>query len=240
MKYMGSKRRIFPSFKEIIKSNLTDQSTYIEPFVGGGNSIIQIEHRKRIGYDINPYTIEALKLIRDYPESIPDIITEDYYAKLNKEREVNGITGFAAFAMSFGGRFFEGYRRDKAGSKGDIQNMKTQSMRSKKDAMKQSDLLKGVDLITGSYCDINMPDKSVIYCDPPYQNTKKYTTSVKFNHFQFFTWCERMAADGHTVFVSEYDAPKSFTVVWEGEMSNNLSRTRSNSTIVIEKLFTIK
>jgi len=61
---------------------------------------------KRIGADLNEYLIEALILIRDNPEKIPDLITEDDYQKLKQEMTVDGLTGFAGFAMSFGGKFF--------------------------------------------------------------------------------------------------------------------------------------
>lgn len=56
MKYMGSKSRIakyiVPILQECIDSNHV--TTYIEPFVGGGNVIDKIRCHERIGSDINP------------------------------------------------------------------------------------------------------------------------------------------------------------------------------------------
>jgi DNA adenine methylase len=75
----------------------------VEPFVGGANMIDKV-NGKRIGADINPYLIEALIMIRDNPESIPDLITEDDYNKYKKELKIDGLTGFTGFAMSFGAK----------------------------------------------------------------------------------------------------------------------------------------
>ena len=106
MKYMGSKNRIA---KHILPIMLAERGnrTWVEPFVGGANMIDKVEG-KRIGADLNEYLIEALILIRDNPEKIPDLITEDDYQKLKQEMKVDGLTGFTGFAMSFGGKFFYG------------------------------------------------------------------------------------------------------------------------------------
>ena len=79
--------------------------------------------------------------------------------------KVDGLTGFTGFAMSFGGKFFGGYRRDVAGTKGCIENMITQSGRSKQNAIKQSDNLKGVNLVNCSYDELPLnSDNCLIYC----------------------------------------------------------------------------
>ena len=56
MKYMGSKSAIAKHIVPIILAGRTDQ-WYVEPFVGGCNSIDKVLGR-RIGSDINPYLIE--------------------------------------------------------------------------------------------------------------------------------------------------------------------------------------
>ena len=126
MKYLGSKNRIAKHILPIMLEYRTPEMAWVEPFVGGANMIDKVGG-KRIGADLNEYLIEALILIRDNPEKIPDLITEDDYQKLKDKMKVDGITGFAGFAMSFGGKFFGGYRRDVAGTKGCIENMKTRS-----------------------------------------------------------------------------------------------------------------
>lgn len=232
MKYLGSKNRIAKHILPIMLKHKTPEMTWVEPFVGGANMIDKVEG-KRIGADLNEYLIEALILIRDNPEKIPDLITEDDYQKLKDEMKVDGITGFAGFAMSFGGKFFDGYRRDVAGTKGCIENMKTQTRRSKQNAIKQSKNIQGVEFIHSSYQDLEIPKNSIIYCDPPYEGTTSYRDG--FDHTKFWNWCREMSDRGHVVFISEYNAPADFKCVWQKEIATTISKQQSKKDV--EKLF---
>ena len=220
MKYMGSKNRIAKHLLPIMLENRNGR-TWVEPFVGGANMIDKVEG-KRIGADFNEYLIEALKLIRDEPNNIPDLITEGDYQELKDKKELNGITGFTGFAMSFGGKWFGGYRRDVAGTKGCIDNMKTQTRRSKQNAIKQSDKLQGVDFIHSSYHNLEIPTNSLIYCDPPYEGTTKYKDG--FSHNEFWEWCRTKTKEGHQVFVSEYNAPSDFKSIYSKEVNSSLTK----------------
>lgn len=76
-------------------------------------------------------------------------------------------------------------------------------------------------------------------CDPPYQGTTGYKTGA-FNHEEFFQWCRDMKAKGNIVFVSEYNAPDDFEVVWQGEIKTNFSSQRKEATHkAVEKLFKV-
>jgi DNA adenine methylase len=233
MKYMGSKNRIAKEILPIMLAYRTPNQWWVEPFVGGGNMIDKVSGL-RIGADVNHYVILALQLIKDDPDSIPDVITEDMYRDMQKNKTLDGLTGFTSFAMSFGGKFFGGYRRDKAGSNGCLENMKTQTRRSKQDAIRQSARLQDVLFIHSSYDELDIPDNSIIYCDPPYENTTSYKN--KFNHSKFWQWCRDMAIKGHTVFISEYNAPDDFECVWQKEIVSSLTQD-TGSKKAVEKLF---
>lgn len=234
MKYMGSKARISKYILPIMLKGRTDETQYwVEPFVGGANMLTAVTGN-RIGADNNPYLIAALTLIRDAPETIPDLITESDYDKLRQAMAVDGITGFTGFAMSYGGKFFGGYRRDVAGTKGCIQNMQTQTRRSKGSAIKQSPKLQGVQLICTDYQNLTIPPNSIIYCDPPYANTTKYKTT--FDHTAFWQWCRVKARQGYTVYISEYQAPTDFECVWSKTIASSLTKA-TGSKQGVEKLF---
>jgi DNA adenine methylase len=235
MKYMGSKNRIAKYLLPIILADRQKGQWYVEPFVGGANMIDKVDGN-RLGADSNEYLIAALKLIRDCPESIPDIITEDMYQQMKNQRVVDGLTGFTSFALSFGGKFFGGYRRDVAGTKGSIYNMKTQTRRAKNAALVQSPLLQGVTLVCSKYLDLEIPPNSIVYCDPPYAGTTKYKDG--FNHKEFWSWAEELAQKGHKVFVSEYRAPESWTCVWSKEQTSSLTQD-TGSKRAVERLFTL-
>lgn len=234
MKYMGSKARIAKHILPIILKDRKEGQWYVEPFVGGANMIDKVDGN-RIGSDVNSHLIGALCLIRDDPRSIPDVITEDDY-KEAKERPSTKLDGFIGFAMSFGGKWFGGYRRDSKGPKGCQENMATQTRRSKSSAIRQSPLLHGVDLISSSYCELHVPPKSIIYCDPPYAGTTRYKDD--FDHDKFWQWCREKCAEGHRVFISEYSAPDDFVCVWSGELA--VSVQRSGTKKATERLFVHK
>lgn len=236
MKYMGSKNRIAKHVLPIILKDRRDGQLYIEPFVGGGNMIDKVSG-KRLGIDCNKDVINALKLIRDNPNSIPDLITEEDYKRAKSGVFNCELRGFISFAMSFGGKHFGGYRRDKAGQFNCIENMSNQTRMAKNSAIKQSPLLQGVSLICDTYKNLHPTELSIIYCDPPYEGTTKYKKSEEhFNHAEFWLWCEKMALKGHKVYISEYNAPDNFTCVWSKEINSSLTKD-TGSKKGIERLF---
>lgn len=62
---------------------------------------------------------------------------------------------------------------------------------------------------------MSIPPNSIIYCDPPYAGVTKYAYSI--DHEKFWAWCRERVAEGHNVFVSEYNATDDFVCVWERE-----------------------
>ncbi len=82
MMYMGSKRRIAKDILPIMLKEAEKHrvGAWCEPFVGGGNMIDKVpQHYRRIGTDANEHVIEALRTIRDNPNSLPDVVTEEEY-----------------------------------------------------------------------------------------------------------------------------------------------------------------
>jgi len=76
-----------------------------------------------------------------------------------------------------------------------------------------------------------------VYCDIPYQGTKQYGIEKNFDYPAFYDWCRIKKSENHSVFVSEYQAPKDFICVWEKEITNSMNT--KNTYKPIERLFTI-
>lgn len=228
MKYMGSKNRIAKYIIPIILKYRKKDMTWVEPFVGGGNVIDKIEG-KRIGADINKYVIEALTDIRDSVYDLPKNnkeFTEEDYNKL-RENDSYRFKGYAGFAFSYSGKWLGGWRRDKERKRDYVKE-------AYKNAIEQAPKLAGVSLINTDYKNLIIPKNSLIYCDPPYENTTKYKDS--FNHKEFWHWCIDKAKEGHVVFVSEYKAPKEFDCLWEGIINSSLTK-ETGSKQGLERLF---
>ena len=223
MIYMGSKNRIAKDILPIILKDRKPNQCYVETMVGGGNLIDKVEGF-RIGADLNPYVIEALKLIRDNPESLPDHVTEEDYQEFKSKKELNGVTGVIGFTCSFGSKWFGGYARGAS---------KSYAKNAKNNALAQSPNLKDCLFINSSYQLLDIPKNSIIYCDPPYEGTTKYKDG--FNHIEFWDWVRTKSLEGHSVFVSEYNAPDDFICVWQKDLTTSFST--SDSIKATEKLF---
>ena len=172
MKYLGSKNRIAKHILPIILKDRKEGQWYVEPFCGGCNSLDKVTGN-RIGNDSNEYLIAMFKALGNgwVP---PEEVTEDLYGMVKSCPDGYNpwLVGFVGFAMSFGGKWLGGYRRDIKGTKEDPelkrQNELTQSRRSFSDIKRQAKDLDGVIFHSGSYDAFPIPSNSIIYCDPPY------------------------------------------------------------------------
>ena len=84
---------------------------------------------------------------------------------------------------------------------------------------------------TDDYRNYVYQDGDVVYCDPPYANTAKYT--VDFDNEAFWQWCRTR---DFPVYVSEYRAPEDFISVWSKEKRRLFSRSNLSAN-TIEHLF---
>lgn len=230
---MGSKRRIAKHLLPIMlqKAKERNIATWVEPFVGGGNMIDKVpDSFTRIGYDLNPHTICAMIDIRDNPEQLPDSLTEDCY-KILIGSAPESVSSWVRIACSYGGIFESKLAADKTGKR-------NYAAEAKRNALKQSPLIQGVEFICDSYENLDF-ENCLIYCDPPHQDTSGYKTG-DFDHDKFFDWC-RNQAKKNLVFVSEYNAPNDFKEVWRGEIKTNFASARAKATHnAIEKLFLVE
>ena len=213
--------------KEADKHGITK---WVEPFVGGANMIDKVPSSfERIGYDLNDHAIHALIDIRDNVESLPDSVSETHYKEL-KNLPASSMSSWIRFACSFGGKFNNGYAREKGSDE------TTFCGYGKRNAQKQSPKIQNVKFICDSYENLSF-ENCLIYCDPPYQGTTGYKTGA-FDHDKFFDWCRKQKENGNIVFVSEYNAPDDFIEVWKGEIKTNFASNRKKATHnAVEKLF---
>lgn len=230
MVYMGSKNRIAKELIPIITKDLKPNQWYCEPFVGGANMIDKIEHPYKLGADNNKYLIALLEAVQNGQE-LPEYITKDEYiaVKTNKDNYPDWYVGFVGFVCSFRGKFFGGYSGYYTTKTGIQRNYIKERINN---ILKQN--LDGIKLVCSSYDALDIPANSIIYCDPPYNGTTKYKDS--FDSDAFWQWCRDKAKEGHTVYVSEYNAPEDFKCIWEKQINSNLG---GRSKVAKEKLFTI-
>jgi len=235
MKYMGSKLRVSKYIIPIMLDSYKGKNFY-DLFCGGCNLIDKIpDTYNRYANDYNEATYLAMLMIRDHIEDIPtskEEFTElDYKAlKEQSKKEKTGMNSFAAFAYSYGAMEYSTFRKDTIGKRDYV----AESYRA---AVKQNKLIRDIVFTNLSYDEVVIKPQSLIYCDIPYKNTAAYKTG-DFDHDKFWGWCRDKKQEGHTVFVSEYNAPKDFKCVWEKEVCSSLTKN-TGSKKGVERLFTL-
>ena len=139
------------------------------------------------------------------------------------------LIGWIGWMGSYNGRFFDG------GYSGHDINGRDYISEQIRNTEKQIDKIKHIKFFSQDYSMFDFKELCIIYCDIPYKDTKQYATSKDFNHENFWQWCREMSIKGHTVFVSEYNAPDDFECVWQKETTNSMNTTKTYKPI--EKLF---
>jgi DNA adenine methylase len=233
MKYMGSKSRIAKNILPIILEDRQIGQFYVEPFCGGCNTIDKVTGN-RIASDINKYLVSMWIGLQSENSRIYNI-TKDIYDKARNDFNSGTnstyddfLIGWIGWTASFNGRFFDG------GYSGTHSNRDYISEQIR-NIEKQIPDIKGIHFCHCDYADLAIPNESIIYCDIPYKGTKQYYVSKNFNYDKFWDWAKSQKNSGHTVFVSEYEAPSGIKCVWEKTVTNSLNTKKTYK--ATEKLF---
>tara|TARA_Y100000992_G_scaffold302561_1_gene277329 strand:- start:4335 stop:5123 length:789 start_codon:yes stop_codon:yes gene_type:complete len=227
MKYLGGKQRLGKHISPVlleIWDNDDSLRAYMEPFCGSLGVLKNIAENDEIkihANDYHPDLIEMWKEVKDNKFKFPESISEEEYIEAKQLKSPNAYKAFVGFGMSFGGRYFGAYSQKYLnGKKEDFCKEMTNSLK------RIGPLLKNVKFTNKDYKTLK-PKNMLVYCDPPYANTKypiKYRRDTKkydvFDNDEFWdimrTWSKN-----NIVVISETEAPDDFIEIW------NLERYRS-------------
>ena len=244
MKYMGSKSRIckyiVPIIQEYIDKN--NIKKYWEPFVGGANVIDKIKCAKKVGSDKNKYLIALLNRMKQNGELFERVSKElydrarDCFNSQTKEFE-DWELGNIGFLASYNGRWFDGgYAKPGFEKTKNGERYRDYYQEAKNNLTKQFQNFIGIE--NSRFCVLDYkdytPNGCVIYCDPPYANTKTYVSAQDFNHEEFWETMRKWSKN-NVVLISEENAPEDFRVVWSQQVSRSIKA--NDKTTAIEKLF---
>jgi DNA adenine methylase len=233
MRYMGSKSRFAKYIAPILMKGHDQTKPYIEPFVGGGNMIDKVPASIRWGSDIEKYAVSFLTSLSEgwLP---PEHLSEDEYNSIRRSpgNFDPALVGFAAYACSYSGKFWGGYGRNGNTQEGRLPFQ----VEAYNNALKQAPFLKGVKFQVSPYDQIDFPDGSTVYMDPPYAGTTKYKFG-SFDHDKFWGFCASLSSRCR-VFVSEYNAPPNWLPVWQMDTASSLTKNTGGKR-GLEKLFTM-
>ena len=240
MKYMVSKSRIAKYIVQILQECIDSNhvTTYIEPFVGGGNVIDKIRCQERIGSDINPYLIALLKRVQEGKPLLGEVSRDTY--NLVKDAWKNGTdkakyeqwyVGNIGFLASYNGRWFDDrYAKPYIVKTPNGSKTCDGYQESKRNLEKQASNLFNITLKCSEYKEYAPQHYKdcVFYLDPPYLNTKPYSINPTFDHEVFWGWARELSKNNY-VYISELVAPKDFEIVWNRSTLVSLDTQHKNT-----------
>lgn len=221
IRYLGSKSRIFKHIYPFIEQNYKTQ--YVELFCGSASSLMYT------------HTLPVKTYVDNHPDLImmfqalqqgwlpPEYVSEELYQEL-KTAESSALRGYVGFGLSYGGKWFAGYARDKT--------KRNYPKESYNRILKYIPYLKDVTFLNYSYECISLDSDTVVYADPPYAGTTQYKDS--FNHYAFWEWVRNSRAK---IYVSEYTAPSDFIPIWSMPTKSYLHHEVVEHNQRIEQLF---
>ena len=230
IQYFGGKAKIAKYIVPFLESQRKDNQSYLEPFVGGANIVCKMTG-ERYAYDYNEYLIEMYKAVQQGYE-LPNELNEEQYKYIKNNKDENkALSGFVGFGCSFAGKWFGGYARDKRKSC-DF------AFTSKNGLLNKMSTMQDVKFEWKDYKTLQ-PKGFLIYCDPPYANTTKYTGTPDFDTEIFWDIMREWSKD-NDVYISEYNAPDDFISVLEIPTKTDIRDTNGTPIYRTEKLFTYK
>ena len=223
MIYLGGKTRIAKEILPLILADRKEGQYFVEPFCGGCNVTAQVLGN-RIANDSNEYLIAmfvGLLSGKKYPEQIDPELYNDVKScfRAGSDKYDPDFMGWVGFMASYRGTFFRGYSGSIVTAKGESRDFISMAVRN---IAKQIPKLQGVEFRSGDYKNLQLPEETIIYCDPPYKDTDA-TYRRSLNHDEFWQWCRERVYDGHKVYISEYQAPDDFITIWEKSIQNCIS-----------------
>jgi DNA adenine methylase len=232
LQFSSGKSRIAKDIAAIVNQAIADNGVrhYYEPFVGGCNIVPKVVCDYRYASDANQALVTLYRAWQDGWR--PERVTEAGYARLKATKDPNDqYTAFAGFGMSFGGKWFGGWARQKGYDffDGTVRGVD-----------KRIGDCEDVSFLHCSYADLRIEPGSVVYCDPPYAGTTCAFGTEPFDTDAFLGWAERASGEGNVVFVSEYkiDRP-GFREVWAKGLQAKMSGGTTSGAERTERLYRV-
>lgn len=237
MVYLGSKAQIadwlIPILNKIILDyNITE---YFEPFVGGANVIDKIKCERRVGNDKNKPLIALLETARDNFDIIPkdgnkewfDLARSIYTGK-STEKMDDYLIGAIGWLAGYSGKGLVGSYANDSGTR----HYYTERYNNLK---AQAPNLQGIEFICNDYQKLEIPDNSLIYCDPPYQGTTGYGYAWErsFDYDTYWDWVREKSKNCYVI-CSEEAFPSDFIIIAMQNKKRTVAQT--NRQIKVEKL----
>lgn len=220
-RYQGSKRLSAEEISGILKQKMkeTGITNYVEPFCGSCSVALKMVDYPEIKINVNDSSKHIYVLLKDVQDKtfkMPPKIGKQEYDILRKNDDINSNKTFYGVMYGFGGTFLGSYCDVRPhGSKTHYENFYKKLFK--------HDISK-FNITNDDYKYIVLKERSIIYCDPPYVDTNRYSYFCKFDHEEFLKKVDEWHSQGHIVFVSEQkmlDSTK-YKFIFEKQIKSNI------------------
>lgn len=231
MKYMGSKARIAKQIAPIINEAIKKSNGMLfEPFCGGCNITPYFEGDV-IANDVNENLIALFKEAIS-GRQVPRYVDTEMYGAAKRGDYDKALTAYIGFCASYNGRYFEGFVGNGCPTAGKPRDYQKEAINNFDKTVEALRGMPSLTLCSLPYDEIEIPDNSVIYCDPPYAGATKYKNGG-FDSATFWRWAEEMS-ERNTVFVSEYSTMSDlFIPIWTQDIHSSLAKASKRATEVL-------
>lgn len=244
MIYQGSKSKIASQIVSVLNDNITDNKVFADVFCGGcGVSEFMPLYKfdRVLLNDRNKYLIAILSHYSKgggFSEYYQYPTKEEWQRVKDNKDEDLVKAGIYGFMCGYRGFFFEGYYPTcKDGEK--TRNNYLERFNNFLNTASRLNS-KNIEFYCGDYRELEIPEVSLIYCDPPYSDTRNHYTFNGFNSQLFWEWAEKKSQTNKLI-VSELNAPSDWECIKEIPFTYRTAREKGKTvTDVIEKLFVHK
>lgn len=232
MQYLGGKSRTRNQIAAYLNRIRKPNQPYWEPMVGAGWVLEKIKGQPIYASDANGALVFMWQRLQQGWEP-PSVVTEEMYQRARVGEFDAALTAFIGFGASHSGKWFAGYAPPEFGKR-TYKNGELYSQNSLLCKVKRFDK---VHFFSADFQGFQPPALNcLIYADPPYSNTTAYGAVPPFDSGKFWERVRWLEAHGHTVVVSEYQAPADFSCVLEIVTKTDM-HTKNGKDMRIERLF---
>ena len=212
MRYSGGKGKIAAKLAaEILK---LPHVGVIEPFCGAFSMTVQLQPTQ--AFDLSQPVITLANAVRGGWRPPTEVSEQLYRDCASRKDEVGDPLIAFVGHCTFGGKWYGGLARG--------HKRQREPVRAAAETLVRRVLAcPNTEFRCGSYRDVVIPPRALVYCDPPYAGTTNGYAVSTFNHDAFWNWVREHSAKSQIV-VSEYAAPSDFRAIFTLDCATNVRR----------------
>jgi DNA adenine methylase len=234
MQYLGGKSRTRNHIAAYLNRIRKTGQPYWEPFVGAGWVLEKIKGQPIYASDANEALVFMWQRLQQgwVP---PSVVTEEMYHTAKGGEYDAALTAFIGFGASHSGKWFAGFIKPDHKINNAVN--KKGELWARDSLLKKLNRFEDTHFFAANFLECYVPAYGcLIYCDPPYDDTTAYGAVPPFSTVKFWERVRWLEGHGHTVVVSEYQAPADFSCVVEIVTKTDM-HTKNGKDRRVERLF---